>query len=122
SLIEPPGFWLSSFRYRVHGPVSRRRARMTGVSPTSSRMESWIAMEGAAGSGPFILPAPPLPLPARSGCRRPPGSVDVQRREALDQVVQRLDLGQERFQLRQRQRAGTVAAGAVGVGMRLQEQ
>ena len=38
------GFWLSSFRQRVQGPVSRCRACSTGVSPTSSSTDWWMAM------------------------------------------------------------------------------
>src|SRR5690606_12589718 len=41
-------FWLSSFRYSVQGPVSRPRARTIGVLPTSSRMDSWVAMRKAS--------------------------------------------------------------------------
>src|SRR3546814_15313792 len=44
SLIEPPGFWFSSFRYSSQAPASRRRALTMGVSPMSSRTEEWIDM------------------------------------------------------------------------------
>ena len=33
SLIDPPGFWLSSFTNSRHGPVSKRVISTTGVSP-----------------------------------------------------------------------------------------
>ena len=37
SLIEPPGFWLSSLTNSRHGPVSRRVTSTTGVFPTRAR-------------------------------------------------------------------------------------
>src|SRR5690606_1349720 len=36
SLMEPPGFWLSSFRNRRHGPVSIRVTSTIGVLPIRS--------------------------------------------------------------------------------------
>ena len=36
SLIEPPGFWFSSFRNSWHGPVSSRRTASIGVRPIIS--------------------------------------------------------------------------------------
>jgi hypothetical protein len=42
SLMEPPGFWHSSFRYSSQGPVSKERVRTSGVLPMRSRIESGI--------------------------------------------------------------------------------
>src|SRR5690606_11572171 len=39
SLIEPPGFWLSSFRNRRQGPVSIRVTSTIGVLPIRSSSE-----------------------------------------------------------------------------------
>ena len=36
SLIEPPGFWFSSFRNSRHGPASSFLASMSGVLPMLS--------------------------------------------------------------------------------------
>ena len=37
SLIEPPGFWLSSFTNSRHGPVCKVRSSTSGVLPIKCR-------------------------------------------------------------------------------------
>ena len=46
----------------------------------------------------------------------------VNRGKLFDQIINRLDLGQEGFELGQAQRAGAVALGLLGIRVRLQEQ
>jgi hypothetical protein len=37
--MDPPGFWLSSFKKSVHGPVSKRVSCRTGVAPIRATEE-----------------------------------------------------------------------------------
>src|SRR3981081_1547712 len=80
SLIEPPGFWFSSFRNSWHGPVSRRRTAMSGVVPIicSTLPEAGFDLGAPCESGsrlyamgvaPQPRSAPPqaVSAPARSG-------------------------------------------------------
>ena len=39
SLMDPPGFWLSSFKKSEHGPVSKRVSCRTGVAPMRATEE-----------------------------------------------------------------------------------
>ena len=43
SLIEPPGFWLSNFRNRRHGPVCRVRTSTSGVLPIKCITLGYVA-------------------------------------------------------------------------------
>jgi len=47
SLMEPPGFWLSSLRKRRQGPVSKWVTSTRGVAPIRSRLERGRVAEGA---------------------------------------------------------------------------
>jgi hypothetical protein len=52
SLIEPPGFWFSSFRNSRQGPVSRLRTSIIGVWPIRSSAEPTTG--GRANLGSFM--------------------------------------------------------------------
>src|SRR5690606_5051868 len=109
SLMDPPGFMHSSFRYSSQGPVSRCWALTMGVSPMSSRTFWWTGMGGwgAAGTaweGPQILPVRPGPgirrarqvlgwrRPDEEGRRHPAGTSVVPLREHPRQAVLGLQL------------------------------
>src|ERR1700746_3079724 len=52
SLMEPVGFWPSSFAYsRTEGPGARRRSSTSGVFPTSSRREPPVRRLEPTGHG-----------------------------------------------------------------------